>query len=79
MDCVFRALDVATDLMTFFHIKQVYGYLSRMRHAKLWFLVLQTDFSIIPISDRDWNMTVYGNVKDILPIDAPPPLEKMIF
>jgi len=79
-------LDIATAVMTLSsfraaprkghldRIKRVYGYLAKMRHAKLRFRVHLPDYSTIPIPEHNWAKTIYGEVKELLPNDIPPPL-----
>ena len=45
-----------------------------MRHAKLRFCILVPDYSTIPIPEHNWAKTIYGEVKELLPNDIPPPL-----
>ena len=44
-----------------------------MRHGTVRFRTEVPDFSSIPIEEYDWERTVYGDVKEILPNDCPPP------
>jgi hypothetical protein len=58
-------------------IKCIYGFLCRFRHFKLQFRVDEPDYSGIPkIPDYDWKHSVYGNLTEDIPADAPPPLDK---
>jgi len=56
-------------------IKRVYGYLAKIRHAKLHFRIHQPDYSTIPIPEHNWTKTIYGEVKELLPNDTPPPMK----
>jgi len=79
-------LDIATAMMTLSsfraaprkghldHIKRVYGYLPKMQHAKLRFHIHLPDYSTIPIHEHNWAKTIYGEVKELLTNDIPPPL-----
>jgi hypothetical protein len=58
--------------------KRVCGYLSKMKHAAIRIRVDEPDYSDIPIFDYDWSQTVYGNVKEFKPHDAPKPLGKYV-
>ena len=55
-------------------VKRVYGYLSKMRHAMIWFRTGEPDYSGLPEQEFDWAYTVYGNVKEVIPDDLPEPL-----
>jgi hypothetical protein len=57
-------------------IKQVYGYLAKMWTCKLQFSVHQADDFAIPILHHDWTRTIHVNSNELVPIDAPPPLEE---
>ena len=57
-------------------VKRVYGYLSKMRHATIRIRTEEPDYSDIPDVQYDWARTVYGEVKEMLPTDAPEPLGK---
>ena len=45
-----------------------------MKHAALRFRVNEPDLSSVPIPEYDWSFSVYGDVKEELPKDAPEPL-----
>ena len=47
------------------------GYLSKFRHATIWFRTGEPDYSGLPDQEFDWDYTVYGDVKEILPDDLP--------
>ena len=49
-----------------------------MRHAKLRYRTGIPDYSGIPLAEHDWEKTIYGKVKELLPDDAPPPLGKPV-
>ena len=36
------------------------------------------DYSDVPLPDNDWAKTIYGNVKEIIPEDAPRPLGPLV-
>jgi len=55
-------------------LKRIYGYLSAMKHACLRIRVTEPDYSSIPEAHYDWAYTVYGDIADDLPPDAPEPL-----
>ena len=58
--------------------KRVVGYLTKMRHAVIRFRTGLPDYSDIPHMKYDWETSVYGNVKEELPKDAPEALGKPI-
>ena len=58
-------------------VKRICGYLYKMKDAKLRFRTHTPDFSDVPINKPDWS-SIYGDVKEQLPDDAPPPLGKTV-
>jgi hypothetical protein len=58
--------------------KRVYGYLSNMKHAVIRVRTDEPDYSGLPEQDFDWAYSVYGNIQEILPKDAPEPLGKYV-
>ena len=58
--------------------KRVYSYLSKMKHAAIRIRTEEPDYSDIPKFDYDWSQTIYGNVKECKPLDAPKPLGKHV-
>jgi hypothetical protein len=79
-------LDIATAIMTMSsfrvaprqghldRVKRIYGYVSKMRHGSIRFRVGVPDYSAIPLPDNNWAKTIYGNVVEEVPHDAPRPL-----
>lgn len=59
-------------------VKRIYGYLSKMCHTTICVCTRQSDFSDLPDQDFDWASSVYGNVKETIPLDAPEPLGKPV-
>jgi Reverse transcriptase (RNA-dependent DNA polymerase) len=59
-------------------VKRVYAYLSKMKHANIRLRTEEPDYSDIPQFNYDWSQTVYGNVKECKPHDAPKPLGKYV-
>ncbi len=55
-------------------LSQVYGYLSKMKHATIHIHTAEPDYSDLPQPEYDWTYTVYGNVQEQVPTDAPDPL-----
>jgi hypothetical protein len=78
-------MDVATAIMTMLGLgaaprkghleraKHMVGYLTKMKHATLRFCVDEPDYSDLPDIEYDWERTVYGDVKEDVPTDPPPP------
>jgi hypothetical protein len=59
-------------------VKRMYGYLAKMKHAALRIRVEEPDYSDIPEFEHDWSRSVYGNVEEMIPHDAPTPLGKFV-
>jgi hypothetical protein len=59
-------------------LKRVCGYLAKMKHGFIRVRTDEPDYSDLPHQDFDWSHTVYGNVKEQMPRDAPEPLGKRI-
>lgn len=59
-------------------VKRIFGYLSKMRHGKIRILTDEPDYSDIPVKEYDWQYTVYGDVKEQIPSDAPEPKGKPV-
>jgi hypothetical protein len=49
-----------------------------MRFASICVRTEEPDFSDVPNLEYDWTHTVYDNVKELLPKDAPEPLGKYV-
>ncbi len=83
-------LDIATAVMTLSgfralprqgHLdraKRIVGYLAKMRHAVIRFRVSEPDYSDLPWFEYDWEKSIYGNVHEDIPTDAPIPLGKYV-
>ena len=84
-------LDIATAIMTMSsfcvalrqgghldRIKRIYGYIAKMKHGAIRFRKGIPDYSNIPLPDTDWATTIYGNLKEELPWDAPKPYGPMV-
>lgn len=54
-------------------LKRICGYLMNISDYKICFHNHQTDYSDIPVTEQEW-FQLYGNVKELLPSDAPKPL-----
>ena len=59
-------------------LKRLYGFLYKMRHAKIRVCVEKPDYSDIQDPKHDWLHTVYGEVKEQTDKDAPRPLGKSV-
>ena len=49
-----------------------------MKHGMIRVRTGEPDYSSLPDMEYDWEHTVYGNVKEIFPDDAPSPLGKAV-
>jgi hypothetical protein len=58
--------------------KRICCYLARMKHAVIRFWTKELDYSGLPTLEYDWERSVYGNVTEDIPSDAPPPLGKFV-
>lgn len=58
-------------------VKRIYGYLFGMSQAAIRFRVDEPDYSALPDQHFDWT-SVYGDVSELLPKDAPAPLGKNV-
>jgi hypothetical protein len=59
-------------------LKQIYGYLKKFASAAIRVRLLEPDLGEPPDQDFDWCHSVYGNVKELVPKDAPKPLGKPV-
>jgi hypothetical protein len=59
-------------------VKHMVGYLSKFCFAELRILTEEPDFSDIEVAEYDWSKSVYGNVGEAVPKDAPEPLGKPV-
>ena len=55
-------------------LKHIYGYLKKFKSGAIRVRTGLVDFSHIPEEKHDWMYSVYGNVTELLPTDAPKPL-----
>jgi len=60
------------------HIKCICGYLYKMKDAAICIRVGKPDYSDLVEEEYDWTSTVYGDVSEILPKDAPVPLGNFV-
>ena len=59
-------------------LKRMYGYLKKFSTAATRVRTGDPDFSSLPDQDFDWCHSVYGEVEELLPRDAPKPLGKAV-
>ena len=59
-------------------VKRICGYLSKMKHGFIRIRTDEPDYSDMQAADYDWTRSVYGNVTEELPKDAPEPLGKEV-
>ena len=58
-------------------LQRICGYLVKMKHAMLRYRVHEPDYSDLPSKEYDWT-SIYGDVQELIPNDAPPPLGKPV-
>jgi hypothetical protein len=85
-----RRLDIATAVMSLSsfctmprrgHLeraKQIYGYLQKMKEARIRVLTNEPDYSDYQDPEYNWSSSVYGDVKEIIPMDIPEPKGKYV-
>jgi hypothetical protein len=59
-------------------VKQICGYLSKMRHSAIRICTEEPDYSDIPRTEYDWEFFVYRGAKKEIPKDVPEPLGKPV-
>jgi hypothetical protein len=59
-------------------LKQIYKYLSKMRHSEICVRTDEPDYSDLPEMEHDWSKSVYGEIQELIPQDAPNSLGKMV-
>jgi hypothetical protein len=59
-------------------LKRIYGYLKKFASAAIHVRLLEPDLWELPDQDFDWCHSVYGNVEELVPKDAPKPLGKPV-
>jgi Reverse transcriptase (RNA-dependent DNA polymerase) len=59
-------------------LKRIYGYLKKFSSAAIRIRTNEPDLNDLPDQDFDWCYSVYGNVQELLPRDAPKPLGKPV-
>lgn len=59
-------------------LKQIYGYIRAYPHACIWVRTDEPDYSNLKEVEFDWMYSVYGDVQEQVPLDAPEPPGKPI-
>ena len=59
-------------------VKRIYGYLSKFKQATIRVRTEEPDYSDIPDPDYNWSHSIYGDVRELKPDDAPAPLGKRV-
>jgi hypothetical protein len=57
-------------------LKRSYGFLSKMRHAVLRIHTEYPDYLDLPDLEHNWSQSVYGEITEVIPQDAPETLGK---
>jgi hypothetical protein len=57
-------------------VKRIYGYISKMRHSAIQICTEEPDYSDIPRTEYDWELSVYRGATEELQEDAPKLLGK---
>ena len=50
------------------------GYLTKMRFSRIRVRVNEPDYTDLPTEEYDWMRSIYGNIQEVVPEDAPRPL-----
>jgi hypothetical protein len=58
--------------------KRTYGYLRKMKEARIRVLTNELDYSDYQDPEYDWSLSVDGDVKEIIPTDIPEPKGKYV-
>jgi hypothetical protein len=58
--------------------KRIVGYVNQFRDAAIRFRTHEPDYSGIPEPVHEWDYSVYGEVDEIMPRDAPEPLGRAV-
>ena len=59
-------------------VQRIVGYLLRMKNGFIRIRTDLPDYSDMPPAKHDWSHSVYGDVKEVIPTDAPEPLGKPV-
>ncbi len=58
--------------------KRIYGYLAKMKQAAIRVRVDEPNYTNLPEPNVEWAQTVYGDVQELVPEDAPEPLGRPV-
>ena len=61
-----------------YRIKIFYSYLAKMKHTTIRIRTEEPDLYVLPDQLFDWEKSVHGEVKELLPDDAPRSLGKEV-
>jgi hypothetical protein len=59
-------------------VKRIYGFLRKFKNGVIRVRTQEPDYSTLPEEQYDWSYSVYGNVNELVPQDAPEPLGKAV-
>ena len=59
-------------------VKRIYGYLAKFKDSTIRIRTEEPDYSDLPDPEYSWAYTVYGDSKEMIPEDAPPPKGKYV-
>ena len=59
-------------------VRRICGYLAKFKHGCIRVRTDMPDYSDLPFKDYEWGKSVYGDVKEERPRDAPPPKGKPV-
>jgi hypothetical protein len=59
-------------------VKRIFGYIEKFKSATIRIRTDVPDLSALPTPPIDWSTTIYGDAKEHIPDDAPPPLGKPV-
>ena len=59
-------------------LKRIYGYVRKMNNGFIRVRIEEPDYSNIPDPNYDWSKSVYGEMREMIPEDAPNPLGKPV-
>jgi hypothetical protein len=59
-------------------VHRIFGYLAKMKHGTICIHTDEPDFSELPDFEYDWSKSVYGELQEQIPWDAPEPLGKFV-
>ena len=57
-------------------LRRIYGYLLYTKQGAIRVRTDEPDYTMFPDQVHDWSRTIYGDVKEVVPLDIPTPLGK---